>query len=197
MTKKKSKKNIKGKSLNYRLFAIIGGISHFIVYLLDDSTFYNDTLFWSSLLFCGIVLGIYFIKKMELLNPDSYKKIKGTKLKLYMFTVCILTIMGTTLLFGNVINGTVLGLNFIGKSEFINQAEYQIEKIEQNKTGGRKRIRRNNPEVFFIKNSELVSVRLSERFDSNINYNESKTIEMELKKGLFGFEILDNYTLKK
>lgn len=196
MKKKKSKKKKKGKFLNYKLFAFIGGIFHYIVYLLDDLTFYNDTLFWLSLLFCGIIFGVYFIKKMKLLNPDSYKKIEGTKLKLYMFTISFLTIIGTSILFGNVINGTILGLNYIGKTERIEKVEYKIQKIEQNRTGGRKRIRRNNPKVFLTKDSKLISVILSERFDSNKNYNEFKSIGMGLKKGLFGFEIIDNYTLK-
>jgi len=77
MKKKKLKKKKKGKSLNYKLFVIIGGIFHFIVYLLLDLTFYNNTLFWLGLFIGGITLGIYFIKKMELLNPKSYKKIKS------------------------------------------------------------------------------------------------------------------------
>ena len=129
MKKKKLKKKKKGKSLNYKLFVIIGGIFHFIVYLLLDLTFYNNTLFWLGLFIGGITLGIYFIKKMELLNPKSYKKIKGNKLNFYIFLVCFLTILGTTVIFGNVINGTILGLNYIGKNSESKKTEYKIEKI--------------------------------------------------------------------
>ena len=196
MKKKKSKK----KSLklnNYKLLAVIGGIFYLLVYLLNDSTFYDDNLFWLSFLFCGIISGFYFIRKLKLFNRDSYKNIDGNKLKIYIFLVCLLTIIGSSIIFGNLINGTILGLNYIGKSKETQKVEYQIQRIEQDKTGGRKRIRRNNPKVFFNKDSELINVRLSERYDSGKDYSEFKTIRMELNKGLFGFEIIDNYTLMK
>ncbi len=198
MTKKKPKKKKKEKSLNYKSLTFIGAIFHFIVYLLLDLTFYNDSLFWLSLLLCGIIFGIYFIKKMKLLNPDSYKKLEGMKLRLYMYTISFLMFIGTSLLFGNIINGTILGLNYIGKTEQIRNVEYPIQKIERHKPiRGRKGIRRNNPKVFLIKDSNLISVKLPERYDSDKNYDEFKSIEMELQKGLFGFEIIDSYTLKK
>ncbi|SDY09433.1 hypothetical protein SAMN05444411_1232 [Lutibacter oricola] len=195
--KKKHKKKKKGKSLNYKLFVIIGGIFHFIVYLLLDLTFYNDTIFWLSLILCGLILGIYFIKKMKLLNPESYRKIKGPKLKLYMFSVCLLIITGTSLIFGNVINGTLLGLNYIGKQNESNNIEYKIEKITQHKTGGRKRVRRNNPKVYFEKNGETIKRNLSEHYSLKKNYSEYKTIKFITNKGLLGFEIIKNYELKK
>jgi len=202
MTKKKPKKKKKEKSLNYKLFVIIGGIFHFIVYLLLDLTFYNDSIFWWSLIFCGLILGIYLIKKMKLLNPDSYRKIEGTKLKLYMFIICLFTIIGTTLIFGNVINGTILGLNYIGKSNELNNNEFKIQEITHNKStgrNGRKRrlFRRNNPKVYLEKGGESIGVNLSEHYSSNKDYSEYKTIEFDLNKGLFGFEIIDDYELKK
>ena len=197
MKKKKLKKKKKGKSLNYKLFVIIGGIFHFIVYLLLDLTFYNNTLFWLSLFIGGITLGIYFIKKMELLNPKSYKKIKGNKLNFYIFLVCFLTILGTTVIFGNVINGTILGLNYIGKNSESKKTEYKIEKIVQRKTGGRKRIRRNNPKVYLEKEGKIIKRNLTEHYSLTKNYSEYKIIEFITNKGLLGFEIIENYELKK
>lgn len=202
MSKKKSKKSKKDKTLNYKLFVIIGGIFHFIVFLLLDLTFYNDSIFWWSLLFCGLISGIYFIKKMKLTHLNSYKKIEGIKLKLYMFFICLFTIIGTTIIFGNVINGTILGLNYVGKSNDLINHEYQIQEITHNKStgrNGRKRrlFRRNNPKVYLEKDGKLIGVNLSERFSSNKNYSEYKTIEFDLNRGLFGFEIIDNYELKK
>ena len=197
MKKKKLKKKKKGKSLNYKLFVIIGGIFHFIVYLLLDLTFYNNTLFWLSLFIGGITLGIYFIKKMELLNPKSYKKIKGNKLNFYIFLVCFLTILGTTVIFGNVINGTILGLNYIEKNSESKKTEYKIEKIVQRKTGGRKRIRRNNPKVYLEKEGKIIKRNLTEHYSLTKNYSEYKIIEFITNKGLLGFEIIENYELKK
>jgi len=197
MKKKKLKKKKKGKSLNYKLFVIIGGIFHFIVYLLLDLTFYNNTLFWLGLFIGGITLGIYFIKKMELLNPKSYKKIKGNKLNFYIFLVCFLTILGTTVIFGNIINGTILGLNYIGKNSESKKTEYKIEKIVQRKTGGRKRIRRNNPKVYLEKEGKIIKRNLTEHYSLTKNYSEYKIIEFITNKGLLGFEIIENYELKK
>tara|TARA_R110002126_G_scaffold100532_1_gene232105 strand:+ start:1133 stop:1726 length:594 start_codon:yes stop_codon:yes gene_type:complete len=197
MKKKKLKKKKKGKPLNYKLFVIIGGIFHFIVYLLLDLTFYNNTLFWLSLLIGGITLGISFIHKMELLNPKSYKKIKGNKLNFYILLVCFLTILGTTVIFGNVINGTILGLNYIGKNNETQKTEYKIEKIVQRKTGGRKRIRRNNPKVYLEKEGEIIKKNLTEHYSLTKNYSEYKKIEFITSKGLLGFEITENYELKK
>ena len=197
MKKKKLKKKKKGKSLNYKLFVIIGGIFHFIVYLLLDLTFYNNTLFWLGLFIGGITLGIYFIKKMELLNPKSYKKIKGNKLNFYIFLVCFLTILGATVIFGNVINGTILGLNYIGKNSESKKTEYKIEKIVQRKTGGRKRIRRNNPKVYLEKEGKIIKRNLTEHYSLTKNYSEYKIIEFITNKGLLGFEIIENYELKK
>ena len=197
MKKKKLKKKKKGKSLNYKLFVIIGGIFHFIVYLLLDLTFYNNTLFWLGLFIGGIILGIYFIKKMEWLNPKSYKKIKGNKLNFYIFLVCFLTILGTTVIFGNVINGTILGLNYIGKNSESKKTEYKIEKIVQRKTGGRKRIRRNNPKVYLEKEGKIIKRNLTEHYSLTKNYSEYKIIEFITNKGLLGFEIIENYELKK
>ena len=195
--KKKHKKKKKGKSLNYKVFVIIGGIFHFIVYLLLDLTFYSNTIFWLSLIFGGIVLGIYFIRKMELHKVKSYKKIQGAKLKLYMFLVCLFTIVGATLIFGNVINGTLLSLNYIGKNNESHNSEYKIEKIVQRKTGGRKKIRRNNPKVYLEKDGEIITRNLTEHYSLKKNYSEYKTIEFITNKGLLGFEIIEDYELKK
>ena len=80
--------------------------------------------------------------------------------------------------------------------------EYKIQEISHNKStgrNGRKRrlFRRNNPKVSLEKDGELIGVNLSERYSSNKNYSEYKTIELGLIKGLFGFEIIDSYELKK
>jgi hypothetical protein len=195
--KKKHKKRDKKDSKNYKLAVIIGGIFHFIVYLYYDLTFYNETLFWSSLIFSGLISGIYLIYKMKLLSPKSYKKIKGIKLKLFIFLMCFLTVLGSTLMLGNVINGIILGVNYIGKNSETNKKEYKIEKIIQSKTGGRKRIRRNNPKVTIEKDGKIIKRTLSEHYSLKKNYSEYKTIEFITNKGLLGFEIIENYELKK
>jgi hypothetical protein len=83
------------------------------------------------------------------------------------------------------------------KTNEINNYEFQINTIEHNRTGGKRRFRRNNPKVFFEKDGDLTSINLTERYNSKINYSEFKTIEMNLCKGMFGFEIIDAYDLKK
>ena len=202
MYKKKSKKSKKDKTLNYKLLVIIGGIFHFIVYLLLDLTFYNYSIFWWSLLLCGLISGVFFIKKMKLTYPNSYKKIEGIRLKLYMFFICLFTIIGSTIVFGNVINGTILGLNYVGKSNDLINKEYKILEITHKKSTGRngrnkKLLRRNNPKVYLEKDGKLIGVNLSERYSSSKNYSEYKTVEFDLNRGLFGFEIIDKYELKK
>ena len=199
MTKKKKhkKKKKKGKSLNYKMIVTIGGIFHLIVYFLLDLTFYSDTLLWLSLIAGGIPLGIYFILKMEILNPKSYRKIEGIKLKLYISVITLLIFLGSTVIFGNILNGTLLGLNYLGKNNELKSSEFNIEKIVQNKTGGRKRIRRNNPRVYYENNGKRISRDLTERYSLKKNYSEFKTINFITYKGLLGFDIMKNYELKK
>ena len=197
MPKKKSKKKKKGNFKNYRLFLFVGGIFHLIVYLLYDKTFYSSTLFWTSLLICGGIFGIYFITKMQLTNPKTYRKLKGLKLKLCMSFACIIFILGGCIIFGNVVNGIIIGANYIGKKSESYKVEYKIEKILQDKTGGRKRIRRNNPKVYFEKDKKIERIRLPEYYRSTENYAEFKTIEFTLNKGLLGFEVVENYRLNK
>ena len=139
---------------------------------------------------------------MKLIHPKSYKKLEGSKLKLYMFFICLFTIIGTTIIFGNVINGTILGLNYLGKSDDLINIEYKIQEITHNKStgrNGRKRrfFRRNNPKVYLEKDENLIGVNLSERYNSNKDYSEYKTIKFDLNQGLFGFETINNYELKK
>ena len=198
--KKKKNKGTKGNSLNYKPFIIIGGIFNFIVYKLLDLTFYNDSLFWWSFLICGLISGIYLIKKMRLTESKSYKKIEGIKLKLFMFSICLLMIIGTTGILGNVVNGAILGLNYIGKNNELKTSEYKVVKIEKN-SGSRSRKRRlfrkTVPKVFFQKNEKLIDINLSENYSSKEDYSEFKTIELKTNKGMFGFEIVENYELKK
>ena len=195
--KKKNKKKKKKESIKYKPFVLIGGIFHLIVYLLIDLTFYSESLFWGSLISSGLIFGIYLIYKMELLNPKSYKKLEGIKLKMFIFLICFLTIFGVTAMLGNVVNGIILGVNYIGKNSETNKKEYKIEKIVQSKTGGRKRIRRNNPKVTLEKNGELINRILPEHFSLKKDYSEFKTIEFITNRGLLGFEIIENYELKK
>jgi len=105
--------------------------------------------------------------------------------------------IGATIICGNIINGTVLGLNYIAKQKDSIQQEYSIQKIVQHKTGGRKRIRRNNPKVYLEKDGELMRLNLNKRYDASENYSEFKTITLNLSKGWFGFEIINYYELKK
>lgn len=199
MTKKKSKKKKKGNSINYKFFVSIGAFFHIIVYFLYHKTFYDDTLFWLSAGLCGVFFGIFFIKKMKLLNPKNYRKIDGFKLKLYMSIICVIMVLGGIVIFGNVINGTLLGLNYIGKNNKSSIVEYKIRKIERDRVNRKRRglFRRYKPKVFIKKEEESTSVILPERYNSNMNYSEFKIIEMNLSKGLFGYEIIDNYELKK
>lgn len=199
MKKKKSKKRSKKKSipLKYKLFALIGGLFHLIVFLLYDITFYNKTLSWLSLLICGIVFGLYFIKKMSLLNPNSYRKIKGVRLKAYMLLVCFLMILGGSIVFGNVINGTIIGLNYLGKGNKSTTQIYKIQKITKHRSGTRKKMKRVNPMIYLEKNGTIIKLRLSETYIESKNYSEFKKIEMSVSKGLLGFEIMNSYQLKK
>ena len=197
MSKKKSKKSKKGRSLNYKFFVVFGGVFHYIMYRLYNFTLYNDTLLWSSLFLSGLILGIYFIKKLKLLHPKSYKTLSGPKLKAYMFGICFLVIIGATAIFGNVINGTLVGLNYLGKSSTPNYKVYPVQKITQYRTGGRKRRRRNNPKVFFLRDGEVLSIRLPERYRVNTNYAEYKTIRLDIREGLLGFEVINDYELRK
>ena len=132
-----------------------------------------------------------------MLHPKSYKTLSGLKLKAYMFGICFPVIIGSTAIFGNVINGTLIGLNYLGKSAAKNNKEYQIQKITQSKTRKRRRILRNNPKVFFLKDEEVLSIRLPERYDANTNYDTYKTIRLDLREGLLGFQVINDYELKK
>ena len=201
MGKKKSKKKKKHLFKNYKLFAFVGVLFHLIVYLLYDKTFYNDTLFWVSAGLCGLFFGAFFINKMNLLNPKSYRKIDGFKLKLYMSFICVIMIVGGIVIFGSVINGTILGLNYIGRNNSSNSVEYKIQKIEKDRVA-RKRKRRRlfrgyKPKVFFKREEDSTSIVLPERYKTDINYSDFRIIEMNLSNGLFGFEVIDSYKLKK
>lgn len=198
--KKKKNKGKKGRPLNYKLFIIIGGIFNFIVYKLIDSTFYNESLFWWSLLICGITSGIYFIKKMKLAEPKSYKKLEGIKLKLIMLIICLIMIIGTTGVLGNVVNGAILGLNYIGKNNEMKISEYKVLKIEKNrkrKRRKRKLFRKTVPKVFFTKNGEILDLNLSENYSSKEDYSKYKIIELKMNRGLLNFEIIESYKLKE
>lgn len=197
MGEKKSKKNRTKKKIlfrHYKLFIFVGALFHIVMGLFYDRTFYNQTLFWISTVFCGLIFAIYFINKTDLLNPKSFGKMDGFKLKLYMISVIPIMTVAGVILFGSVINGTILGLNYIGKSNESNLVEYQIEKIVESRNF---KLRSTKPKVFIEKNGELISVRLSERYNSNKDYAKFKSIEFDLKKGLFGLEVIDEYELKK
>ncbi len=196
--KKKSKKaQKKGKRnvLNYKLFSTIGAVFHGIVYLLIDHTFYNYQLLWGSIIVCGLVSGIYIIAKTGLHKTSSYQKIKGVKLHLSIFLICTLLLMGATLLMGNVINGTLLGLNYLGKGRDSNSVTYKIDKIEKSRKGVRRFVRRRVPTVYIEKDGELIAHDLPERYSSSKNYEDYKTIQMNVRKGFLGFEIIETYQL--
>ena len=183
---------------HYKLFIVIGGVFHIISWKFYEKTLFNENLYWGSALLCGLIFAIFFINKTDLLNPKSYKKLNGIKLKSYMLFIGIVMTVGGIIVFGSVINGTVLGLNYIGKSNVSIVVELQVEKIVRNySTGGRRRTGRNNPKVYLKENEILKSFNLPERWDSNANYAEYKSIELNLKTGLFGLEIIDEYVLKK
>lgn len=182
--------------INIRLLIAIGLLFHIIVYRLGNKTFYNELLQWGSLLFCGVLVGTYLIFKLELNKPESYRKLEGVRLKLFMYAVSLLMIFGGIFLSGNVINGTLLGLNYLGRSQETVTKEYRIKKITRARRG-RRGLRRLRPLVYLKDDAEKSSFWLYERFDSNKNYDEFKTIEFELQEGLFGFEIINDYTLKR
>jgi len=202
MTKKNSKKNKKSNSNSYKKATIFGGVFHFIVYLFLDKTIYPSTLLYGSILFCGVVTGIYAIYKLELYKPTSYRKLKGVKLKAYMILAGIIIILGSTLILGNVINGTFLGINYLTKDSEVQTDRFEVIKITHNKSKGTKgrrkfRVFRNNPKVYIQKDGKELGVNLSETYNSDVDYAEFTTIEFDLKKGGLGFEVIDNYYLKK
>ncbi|SDS34347.1 hypothetical protein SAMN05216503_2754 [Polaribacter sp. KT25b] len=114
-----------------------------------------------------------------------------------MFLVCFLTIIGATVIFGYVINATILGLNYIGKNSNSKKIEYNIKKIVKYKTRGRKKIRRNNLKVTLEKDGKIVKRTLSEHYNLNKKYSEYNTIKFIINKGLFGFEVIENNEFKK
>ncbi len=198
--KKKKKAKKKKNYYHYKLFVLVGGLFHAVTYFLYDLTLYSNYLFWLSAIGCGLFFGYYFIQKMKLLDPNSYRKIEGFKLKMYMLFICIGMVIGGVIIFGNVLNGTILGLNYLGKGSEVHIGEYRIEKITRNRTTSRKRrrsIRRNNPLVYLEKENEIVRLNLPERYSTTKDYAAFKTIRLNLKKGLFGYEIMDKYELLK
>lgn len=117
-----------------------------------------------------------------------------------MFSICLLMTIGTTGILGNVFNGVILGLNYIGKNNELKTSEYRVLKIEKNSGSSsrkRKLFRKTVPKVFLEKNGKLIDINLSENYSSKGNYSEFKTIQLNTNKGLFGFEIIENYKLKK
>lgn len=202
MAKKKSKKNKKSNSNSYKKATIFGGVFHFLVYLFLDKTIYPSTLLYGSILLCGVITGVYAIYKLDLYKRTSYRKLKGVKLKAYMIFVGIIIILGSTLILGNVINGTVLGINYLTKDSGVQTYSFEVIKITHNKTkrtrGRRKfRVFRNNPKVHIQKDGKELGINLSETYNSDVDYTEFKTIELNLKNGGLGFEVIDNYILKK
>lgn len=202
MSPKNSKKNKKSKSNSYKKAAIFGGVFHFLVYLFLDKTIYPSNLLYGSILFCGVITGIYAIYKLELYKPTNYRKLKGVKLKAYMILAGIIIILGSTLILGNVINGTVLGINYLTKDSDVQTDRFEVIKITHNKSKGTKgrrkfRVFRNNPKVYIQKDGKVLGINLSESYNSDVDYTEFKTIELDLKKGGLGFEVIDNYYLKK
>ncbi len=198
MGKKKSKKKKKKLFRYYKVYLVIGALFHIISWEFYEKTLFNENLYWLSAGLCGLIFAIFFINKTDLLNPKGYKKLNGIKLKSYMLFICVIMTLGGIIVFGSVINGTVLSLNYIGKSDASSLIELQVEKIVRNYSrGGRRRIGRNNPKVYLKENKKLKSFNLPERWDSNENYAEYKSIELNLKTGLFGLEIIDEYVLKK
>lgn len=202
MAKKNSKKNKKSKSNSYKKATIFGGVFHFLVYLFLDKTIYPSNLLYASILFCGVITGIYAIYKLELYKPTSYRKLKGVKLKAYMIFTGIIIILGSTLILGNIINGTVLGINYLTKDSDVQTDRFEVIKITHNNskgTRGRRKFRvfRNNPKVHIQKDGKELGINLSESYNSDVDYTEFKTIELDLKKGGLGFEVIDNYYLKK
>jgi|GEM_PF-5894419 len=196
----KRKKKKKKSSLKFKWLFIIGGLSHFIMYSLLEFTYYSDSLLWGSLVFCGVVSGMYLIVKMDLLNPKSYRKLKGIKLKAYMFTICFFLIIGATIMFGNIINGAIIGLNYFGRDRSDNRNIYTVEKIEKHRNFRRRRVtrifRRYSPKVYFTKDNRSVNRILPETFKSQ-KYVGVKRIELNEQQGLFGFVIIRNYQLLK
>ncbi|MFP4845616.1 hypothetical protein [Winogradskyella sp. PE311] len=195
MPKKKSKK--KRERLNYKLMASLGGLFHVAVYLLIDKTFYNHTLFWGSIFVCGLIFGVYFIIKLKLNKNETYHKLEGSKLQLYIASMSLIMILGATLIFGNIINGSILVINYIGKNKLSYTEEYKIEKLVRYKSGGNKKIRRNNPKVYIQKDNSERNFLLPERYNTIIDYSEYRSIDLMLTNGLFGFEIIQDYKLKK
>ncbi len=196
----KRKKKKKKSSLKFKGLFILGAVSHSIMYSLLKLTYYNDLLLWGSLIFCGVVSGVYLIVKMDLLNPKSYRKLKGIKLKGYMFTICFFLIIGTTIMFGNIINGAIIGLNYFGRDKNDNSNIYTVEKIEKHRnvrgSRGPRIFRRYSPKVYFTKDHKSVSRILPETFRSQKHIGV-KRIVLNEQMGLFGFVVIRNYQLQK
>ncbi|MFS4491901.1 hypothetical protein [Maribacter sp. 2308TA10-17] len=196
-SKKKKKKKKKKKSFGYKSFVVVGASFHFITDLFYNRTLYSNTVFWVSAFISGIVFGIYFIQKMKLLNTQNYKKLGGFKLKAYMYSICLIMVLGGTIIFGNVLNGTILGLNFVGGSKTVSSEEYAIEKIVEDwslSLGRSSRaLRSSYPRVYFRKNGEMWSFRLKERYDDQKNYSSYQKINLMLNKGTLGYDIILDY----
>nr|WP_298989901.1 hypothetical protein [uncultured Polaribacter sp.] len=194
MGKNKKKKKLK---INYKLIVLFGGVFHLITYFLFNETLDTDNLLLLSIIIGGITLGLFFIKRLELTNPKSYRKLKGVKLKSVMILICSIMIFGGAIIFGNVLNGLVLGLNYLGRDSETSIKKYSINKIARYRKSGKRRMFSQKPKVYFFEEGKIQTLILSEFYSSQKDYTKFKTIELEISQGLLGFDYIENYNLQE
>ena len=188
------------KSSEFKLLIVIGGLFHLIISLLYDVTIYNKRLFWIGLIISGVLGGLYLIKRLGLLdsNNSKKKKKKKKKKKAPVLLISMIMLIGGILLFGNVINGIVYGINYVGKGTELKTEEYKIDHIIKHSTRTRRSFfRKKHPLIYFIDGNEIYSLELGEKYNEEINYEEYQTVEFEYVEGLLGFKIVESYELNK
>ncbi|MET1258764.1 hypothetical protein ABV409_05455 [Flagellimonas sp. DF-77] len=192
----KSKKKRKFKKREFSTLVTLGAIFHFITYLYYNHTFYSDSLFWSTAILMGILGGFYLFKALRLHKDSSYRKIKGGKLQALKGGLFVILCIGALVIFGNLINGSVLGLNYWAKSALSQQTEYAITDIVSYRSYGRRRsLALKRPRVYFAQDGQKTSYLLPERYDSKKDYSVFHTLQLRTAKGFFGFEVIESYQL--
>ena len=180
-------------SSSQKALIVLGGLFNLIVFFFHEYTFYNETIFWSSFIIVGIGIGTY-IAKISFWNSKKYKK--GKLKKSSILLVSFLIIFGSTLVFGNILNGIIIGVNYLGRSNDTVIMDYEIDKIVKYREPGRYS-RKYVPRVVYKRNEKSMNISLTDRYNENTNYGEYQTITMELSKGYLGFEIIEKISLNK
>jgi len=186
-------KLMKYKESGFGFILLLASGTHWLNFrLLDNTLFYNQSLFWLlfTLSVLMAILGFYLILKFDSnkrAEPifSNFPAFKKSNFKFYTWFLPLM-LVGSIWLSGNILNTIVLGVNYcIPKSE-IQQKEYLIsnKKITQRSRNSKHKVYKLEIENGTSKDEISVSAQLYEVVEI------SKKIPIKAYKGYFGFDVI-------